>query len=309
MLYIYINVYVVHVKSIICTHFARFFCPWCVTRKSSRTWGSYTSPRAMSAWVLPSSQRSRSGEAKDLGGWCLLNLRTWSENDTNSACRLKHFEPHGIAKNEVLARQDGFRAIVRSSGTEQSEGGSTLFLHVFRQRTECFPVHFSFRKQISSWTASAFWTWCRCMAEYSEKKQEMGADAFGCKSFWPRKLNTLLQPCLNFQSKLFTTCACWVRCSYIDADSIAWCKDPMAAFMSFCFRVLCILTELNCSGAWPRLKWQNCFVEPDETLDILAIPLNKLVSNGLVTLKVCNLKMSGRKWYSKFSIFFRPKPP
>lgn len=53
--------------------------------------------------------------------------------------------------------EDGFRAIVRSSGTEQSEGGSTLFLHVFR-----------------------------CMAEYSEKKQ-----------------------------------------------------DPMAAFMSFCFRVLC----------------------------------------------------------------------
>ena len=51
-------------------------------------------------------------------------------------------------KNEVLARQDGFRAIVRSSGTEQSEGGSTLFLHVFRQRTECFPVHFSFRKQM-----------------------------------------------------------------------------------------------------------------------------------------------------------------
>ena len=28
------------------------------------------------------------------------------------------------------------------------------------------------------------------MAEYSEKKQEMGADAFGCNSFFsPRKLN------------------------------------------------------------------------------------------------------------------------
>ena len=111
----------------------------------------------------------------------------------------------------------------------------------------------------ASWTASAFWTWCRCMAEYSEKKQEMGADAFGCKSFWPRKLNTLLQPWINFQSKLFTTCACWVRCSYIDADSIAWCKDPMAAFMSFCFRVLCILTELNFSGAWPRLQMAVLF--------------------------------------------------
>ena len=61
---------------------------------------------------------------------------------------------HLIQSAPPGCRQDGFRQIVRSSGTAQSEGGSTLWSHVLRHEVvkflmDGFPVAFE-------WFSSGF---------------------------------------------------------------------------------------------------------------------------------------------------------